>query len=329
MKKIAFIPVTLLIVIMMPGSIQEHHMEADTPTSVLATMSAGNAIYLPLILTNFSTTPPVEKPTAAHTATQTASNTPTHTSKLTLTPTVTAPVSSTPTEIPTVTSTPTHTPSPTSTPTPTATTTPTQATLIIGHITDAHIGLGWLESQRLPLVVSTLSQEAEVMVDTGDCTAHGTAAECAEYVDLVTGSATIPWRAVMGPLDSPHTFEAHIGPLEWSWDFGGYRLIGINTEAINYTALDQALTTGKPCIIFGHFPLDQCSPADQNKLRQRFLTYDIPIYIAGHAHLNSLETDPYSGTLLLIGQRTVRCHYRLITLRGFEVESIEFKLACQ
>jgi hypothetical protein len=310
-KKIAFIPVTFLIVFMMPGSIQEHQMGADSSTSVLTTMPAGNAIYLPLILTNFSTTPPVEKPTATHTATQTASNTPTYTSKLTLTPTVTAPVSSTPTQISTVTST------------------PTQATLIIGHITDAHIGLGWLESQRLPLVVSTLSQEAEVMVDTGDCTAHGTAAECVEYVDLVTSSATIPWRAVMGPLDSPHTFEAHIGPLEWSWDVGGYRLIGINTEAINYTALDQALTTGKPCIIFGHFPLDQCSPADQNNLRQRFLTYNIPIYIAGHAHLNSLETDPYSGTLLLIGQRTVRCHYRLITLRGFEVESIEFKLACQ
>jgi hypothetical protein len=203
------------------------------------------------------------------------------------------------------------------------------ATLVIGHITDAHIGLGWIESQRLPLVVSTLSPEAEVMVDTGDCTDHGTAAECVEYLDLVTSSATIPWRSVMGPHDAPHTFEAHIGPLEWSWDVGGYRLIGINTEAINFTALDQALTTEKPCIIFGHFPLEYCSPGDQSKLRQRFLAYDIPIYVSGHAHRNSQQTEPDSGTVLLIGQRTVRCHYRLITVRGFEVENVEFKMACQ
>ena len=64
-------------------------------------------------------------------------------------------------------------------------------------------------------------------------------------------------------------------------------------------------------------------------MRERFLAYSIPIYIAGHAHLNSLEADPYSGTLLLVGQRTVRCHYRLIILRGFEVENVLFKMACQ
>ncbi|GAF93381.1 unnamed protein product, partial [marine sediment metagenome] len=119
----------------------------------------------------------------------------------------------------------------------------------------------------------------------------------------------------------------HIGPLHWSWDVGGYRLIGINTENINYTALDGALTTDKPCVIFGHFPLSWCTPADQIKLRQRFLTYDIPIYVAGHTHADSLETDPYSGTLLLTGQRSGLGHYRLITLHGFEVDSIEFKSA--
>ncbi len=232
--------------------------------------------------------------------------------------------------VPTPTATvPIASPTPTATATPTASPTPGGLGLILGHITDADIGLAWLESQRLPLVVSTLSEEAEVMVDTGNCTAHGTAGECNEYVDLVTNSATIPWRAVMGTHDAPHTFQQYIGPLEWSWDVGGYRLIGINTEAINYTALDQALTTEKPCIIFGHFPLNYLSSANQSKLRQRFVTYDIPIYVAGHVRFNSLQTDPQSGTLLVTGSRTVRCHYRLITLRGFEVESVEFKQACQ
>lgn len=280
------------------------------PKGVPSTLPSGGAIHLPLVLARLSASPSVPTPTA----TLTASDNPT------LTPTVTTPAASaTPTSTATATSTPIQTPSPT----------PTPIALVIGHITDAHIGLAWLESQRLPLVVSTLSQQAQVMVDSGDCTEHGTAQECAEYVNLVSSSASIPWRAVMGPRDTPDTFEGNIGPPEWSWDVGGYRLIGINTEAINYGALDQALTMEKPCIIVGHFPLDHCSPVDQDRLRQRFLTYKVPIYMAGHAHLNSLQTDPYSGTLLLTGQRTVRCHYRLISLRGYQVESIEFELACQ
>jgi hypothetical protein len=226
------------------------------------------------------------------------------------------------------------TPIPASSPTPQATATPmpspppAQAPLVIGHITDADIGWAWLESQRLPLVVSTLSQEAEVLVDTGNCTAHGTVAESAEYAELISGSAAIPWRAVMGTHDRPHTFQQYIGPLQWSWDVGGYRLIGINTEQINYGALDQALTTEKPCVIFGHLPLENLSSTDQMELRRRFVEYDIPIYVAGRVRYNSLHTDPQSGTLLLTGSRTVRCHYRLITLRGFEVEDVKFKMAC-
>ncbi len=247
----------------------------------------------------------------------------------TLTSSPTVPSSPTPTATPTVPPTPTGTLTPTQTATLTSTPSPTAtlAPLVIGHITDAQIGLGWLESQRLPLVVSTLTQEAHVLVDTGDCTEHGTAEEYREYAQLMSTSATIPWRAVLGPHDTPHVFQTYIGPLEWFWDVGGYRLIGINTEAINYAALDQALTKDKPCIIFGHFPLDNCSPADRPLLRQRFREYQVPIYIAGHQHLNSLTVDPESGTLLLIGQRTVRCHYRLITVQGFEVD-VDFKLAC-
>jgi len=207
-------------------------------------------------------------------------------------------------------------------PTPTPATTPT---LVIGHITDAHIGATWLYTQRLPGVVSLISQQAQVMVDTGDCTQNGTAEESIEYMQLVTGDASIPWRAVLGNHDTPAVFEQHIGPLAWSWDVGGYRLIGINTEAINYTALDQALTHEKPCIVFGHFPLSWCNPPDQIKLRQRFKVYNVPIYIAGHTHLDSLETDPQSGTVLLTGQRAGLGHYRLITMRGSTVEDITFE----
>ena len=216
-------------------------------------------------------------------------------------------------------------PTPTTTATPTPSPTPDEGILVLGHITDAHIGVGSLESLRLPVVVSVVSQQAQVMVDTGDCTDHGTAEESIEYMDLITSSVTIQWRAVIGNHDSLDSFQAYIGPLEWSWDVGSFRLIGINTEAINYAALDQALTPEKPCVIFGRFPLDYCTPADQFQLRQRFLTYDVPIYVAGHTHVNSLETDPGSGTLLLTGACTVSGHYRLITLHDFEVDIVEFK----
>jgi predicted phosphodiesterase len=264
--------------------------------------------------------------TDAPTATQTQSPTPTHTATATVTLTPTPMQTLTPT--PTATST--NTATRTATPTATQTATPTpRPTLIIGHITDAHIGEEWVYSQRLAAVASAISQQAQVMVDTGDCTANGTAQEAIEYVDLVTSNVSIPWRATLGNHDTPEVFENYIGPLEWSWDVAGYRLIGINTESINYTALDQALTSEKPCILFGHFPLHWCTPADQIELRERFKTYDVPIYIAGHTHVASLDTDRESGTILLVGKNVGMGDYRLITLRGFEVESVTFENASQ
>jgi predicted phosphodiesterase len=197
--------------------------------------------------------------------------------------------------------------------------------LIIGHITDAHIGAAWLYSQRLPSVLTAISQQAQIMVDTGDCTENGTEAETIEYVQLVSGSTTIPWRAVPGNHDTPWVFERYVGPLQWSWDVGSYRLIGVNSESVDYTTLDEALTSDKTCIVLGHFPLSWYDPQDQQRLRQRFKTYHVPIYIAGHTHLDSIETDPESGTVLLTGQRAGLGHYRLITLRGWTVEDITFE----
>jgi hypothetical protein len=219
----------------------------------------------------------------------------------------------------------TRTPRPTAGATPTATLDGTRLT--IAHITDAHVGGSWVYSQRLPYVVRTLSQRADVMVDTGDCTEHGNAEESADYRSLVDREAGIPWRAAPGNHDTPAIFERYIGPLDWSLDVGAYRLIGINTENIDYSVLDAALTHDRTCIIFGHFPLSWCDPADQSKLRQRFRTYSVPIYVAGHSHLDSTEVDAVSGTVLLTGQRAGLGHYRLITLQGSEILDITFENA--
>jgi hypothetical protein len=190
--------------------------------------------------------------------------------------------------------------------------------LVIGHITDIHVG-GTAVGELVGAALRTMSGQAQVMVDTGDCTQDGTMDQSIAYWELISTNATIPWRAVAGNHDSPDTFTTYIGPLEWSWDVGGYRLIGIFGDAINYTALDQALTTDKTCIIFGHYPLSYYSAADQAALRQRFSTYHIPLYVAGHLHVESLATDPQTGTLLLVGEYGSQGHYRLITLKGSEV----------
>jgi predicted phosphodiesterase len=190
--------------------------------------------------------------------------------------------------------------------------------LVIGHVTDIHVG-GTAIRDIVGAALRTMSGQAQVMVDTGDCTQDGTADQTIGYWELISANTTILWHAVAGNHDSPDTFTTYIGPLEWSWDVGGYRLIGIFGDAINYAALDQALTTDKTCIIFGHYPLSYYSAADQAALRQRFSTYHIPLYVAGHTHVDSLETDPQTGTLLLVGQYGSQGHYRLITLKGSDV----------
>jgi hypothetical protein len=190
--------------------------------------------------------------------------------------------------------------------------------LVIGHTTDIHLG-GTVVGELVGDALRAMSGQAQVLVDTGDCTQDGTEGQTIAYWELISANATIPWRAVQGNHDSPDIFATYIGPLQWSWDVGGYRLIGINAEAINYTALDQALTTDKTCIIFGHYPLSGYSAADQAALRQRFSTHQVPLYVAGHMHVDSLETDAETGTLLLVGQYGSQGHYRLITLSGSEV----------
>jgi len=309
---------------------EEHHYTCYLPVvmhrSAFAPLPTSTTTHLP---TGTSTATLTPTPTVSPTATQTPrpTRTPTPTASPTEIPTATQTRTATPTPtwIPSPTEKPSATPTYTSTATPTAT--PILPTLVIGHITDAHIGgsNGWVYSQRLPVVVELVSEEADIMVDTGDCSDDGQEPSTIEYMQLVTNHVSIPWRAVMGNHDTPIYFERHIGPLAWSWDVGGYRLIGINTEDINYAALDEALTTEKPCVIFGHFPLSWCTPLDRSKLCQRFKTYDVPIYIAGHTHQDYLGTDPASGTLLLTGQRVGMGHYRLITLRGYEVESVTFE----
>jgi len=207
-------------------------------------------------------------------------------------------------------------------PTPTPAAVPT---LIIGHITDSHMREGPGFSETFVNVIRTIGSQAQVLVDSGDCTEDGNAAQSIHYYDLINGNAYVPWRAVPGNHDTPDTFVRYIGPLQWSLDIGNYRLIGIEAESIDYAALDQALTLDKTCVIIGHFPLDVYPWADQEKLRERFRNFRVPIYLAGHTHEDSYSIDLSTGTILLVGKRVGYGHYRLITLQGRAVLNVAYQ----
>jgi hypothetical protein len=195
---------------------------------------------------------------------------------------------------------------------------PPAPSLVIGHTTDIHVG-GLAEAGLVASTLQSVSQQAQVLVDTGDCTEDGTDAQSIAFWELVAANTTIPWRVTPGNHDVPVTFAAYIGPMEWSYDVGGYRLIGIDFEDIDYTTLDQALTTEKICIVFGHIPLSYYSPENQAALRRRFDDYDVPLYVAGHTHQDSLTTDPETGTQLLVGHSGSFGSYRIITMQDSTV----------
>jgi len=247
--------------------------------------------------------------------------TPTPTATGTATVTSTATATPSPTETATATATPTQTRTPTPSPTP--------ELLIIGHITDVHIGgpKDFLAKQRLPTVLVEISNRAHVMIDTGDCVNDNDWAQTVEYRALVDQYISIPWRAVAGNHDSEWAFQQLIGELQWSWDYRGYRLIGINTQGsgIDHDALRAALTHDKPCIVFGHRPFVELDPKDQRPLRELFKEYGVLLYIAGHIHLDTQVTDPVSGTVFLTGQPAFMGHYRLVTVRGRDIVSITYE----
>lgn len=209
--------------------------------------------------------------------------------------------------------------------------------LVIGHITDVHIGRNDACTVQLQTITGLIGQQADVLIDTGDCTENGTEAETLDYRDHMRANMTIPWQVTPGNHDSPDVFQRYVGSLNWWWDIGGYRLIGIDSEAINrypyepgaMQALDAALTLDKPCIIFGHFPLDSegYSPETNRRLRERFAAYHVVLYVAGHWHANSFTTDPTTGTKLLVGHWNCGGNYRLIRLLGTTVQVEQFKLS--
>jgi hypothetical protein len=86
---------------------------------------------------------------------------------------------------------------------------PTPDTLVIAHITDAHIGLGPLEPGHLAQVLQMIGWQAQILLDIGDCTNDGTVEETREYVQTMNGKTTVPWKAMHGNHEVPWVLDAY------------------------------------------------------------------------------------------------------------------------
>ncbi len=205
--------------------------------------------------------------------------------------------------------------------------------LVIGHVTDSHIGTA--SFQRFVDALSGASQLSDVFVVSGDCTNNGAEKQLEKFMTAFEGLET-PYLLIPGNHDvikGETNWNKVVGPSESYLDIGNFRIIGFNSLDINWAFLAQALSSaasaGKISILVGHFPIfdhrgdtanRKYSVEQRERLREMFKYYQVPIYISGHEHADYLELDQETGTYYLGGKAPP--YFRLIFLEDREVKAI-------
>lgn len=193
--------------------------------------------------------------------------------------------------------------------------------LVIAHMTDAHITtLGNVSAQRAKAVF--LSAQGDVLVDTGDCTEHGTALEWGRYQRLAVLRGTRPFHVTAGNHDSglvPY-------PQGWVVDVKGVRLVGVDSRRPSLPALELALGgTSLPAVVFGHFDFGFYDPGKQAALRAMFRAHGVLAYVAGHSHLETDVLDA-SGTRFITAGPASRGYWQRIAVTGRDVAVMNIHL---
>jgi Icc-related predicted phosphoesterase len=201
-------------------------------------------------------------------------------------------------------------------------------TLVIGHITDPHIGL--YSFKNLKNAVDSLQVLADVIVVTGDITGNGRMKDYLKFMTVFEGTKT-PYLIVPGNHDvmikGNSIWNQVFGSTESYVDIGIYRIIGINSLSINWNFLDQALNTNQISIVVGHFPIfprfqktTKKYMTEKEGLVERFNKFEVPIYIHGHEHTDYLEYDQYPETYYLSSK--IPPNFQLIYMENREVKEI-------
>lgn len=205
--------------------------------------------------------------------------------------------------------------------------------LIIGHVTDSHVGTANFQSFLEAL--SGASQLSDVVVVSGDCATSGAEKDLKKFMTVFEGIG-MPYLVVPGNHDLSNKkygesiWNRIVGPSEVYVDIdSSYRIIGINSLDINWVFLDQALNTDRICIVIGHFPIFPHRSETKNRkysaeewetLRARFKYFKVPLYICGHEHANILEFDQEIGTYYLGGKMPPT--FQLIFMEDREVKGV-------
>lgn len=199
--------------------------------------------------------------------------------------------------------------------------------LVIVHISDPHLGVSQTWDQRFSDVLWMAEQQAQMIFITGDIT-NGPTKKKVHLENFInrTKDLTIPWLVVRGNHDEINTFREIVGPLEWFYDMGNYRIIGINSLDVNFDQLNQWLIFNKTLIIIGHQPLNcgnsPCmSRSVATELRKLFKQYQVLAYFAGHEHHATIKMDE-SGTILITGPSTRDGNYLLVTIQDSIISDV-------
>lgn len=201
--------------------------------------------------------------------------------------------------------------------------------LVIAHIADPHFGISPTWDQRFSDVLWMSEKQAQVIFITGDITNGPNRKKdylmMENFVERIKG-VTIPLLAVRGNHDNPNAFQEIIGSLEWVYDTGGYRIIGIDTLNVDFIKLNQWMTLEKRLIVLGHHPLDcRMSPCMTHsvatKLRQLFTQYRVVAYFSGHEHHARVKVNE-SGTVLITSPSVRDGRYLLVYITDSMVDDI-------
>ncbi len=187
------------------------------------------------------------------------------------------------------------------TPQPTATPVPSTGSLVIGHITDAHVGGSYIYKIRLAEIVAGM--QADIILDSGDCTENGYPPQWRDYATAMSG-AHVPWRAAPGNHDANFPYIPN-----WTWDISGYRIIGFNYRAPNWTWLNAQVNTTLPVVLVYH---------NANETMLSWLdTHTVLLLLSGHLHMNNAWRR--GETTIVVTARAALGSYALVTLRGEQV----------
>jgi predicted phosphodiesterase len=186
---------------------------------------------------------------------------------------------------------------------------PVQA-IIIGHVTDAHVGGSYIYKIRLTEALQNIGRRADLIVDSGDCTENGYSSQWTDYLTAIR-SAQAPMRVVPGNHDS--TWPAAIGAMRWYLDIKGYRIIGINgREGLDRAWLEPLLAAGLPTILVRHQPL-----VEDEALAWLCRRYNVLAFLSGQLHQNVLKQ--VGAVTVVVGARVATGNYRLVAIREDQV----------